>query len=543
MRANTHSLARLARALPVCLAACAAQPPVPGPKTAQPLAPAATTSATCPAPPTPLRIRVTLAPEAASRPLSGRVLVFMTDAKNDAAVLGFDLVNPRATWIAADEARALAPGASFELDPDRLSFPEPFSHAKPGAYRVMALLDANHSAPRVDLDAGDVRSAVVTATFDGAPSGRIELRLDRVVPSPPAFVDTDSVHAVSVASPLLSAFYGRPTDMLATVVLPPANAGAAAKRKATLPTAYVIAGFGATEAHMRARGQEIAAAMQRGTLPELAFVLLTGALPTGHHVFADSVNDGPWGRALVEELIPTLETRFALAPRASARFLNGHSSGGWSSLWLQINHPDFFGGTWSTSPDPVDFRSFVTFDATPGSTDNVFRTSAGTPRNLLRIGDHEAMSFEDFAKLEAVQGDYGSALATFEWVFSPRGDDGRPLRLFDRATGAQDPSVQRAWERWDIRKVLESHWKTLAPKLRGKLHLVCGAIDNVHLEVAVSRLCEWLKEHGSDATCEIVPGKGHFDLYSSTPAGYTAKDGLFARVTGEMRRAFDAAKR
>ncbi len=38
---------------------------------------------------------------------------------------------------------------------------------------------------------------------------------------------------------------------------------------------------------------------------------------------------------------------------------SGHSSGGWSSLWLQIEHPEVFGGVWSLAPDPVDFRDFV----------------------------------------------------------------------------------------------------------------------------------------------------------------------------------------
>jgi hypothetical protein len=238
-------------------------------------------------------------------------------------------------------------------------------------------------------------------------------------------------------------------------VLPPRLAK---DRKQTFPTAYFIFGFGAREENATKLGAWIASAIENGALPDLVYVLLTGAITTGHHGFADSVNDGPWGRALVEELIPSLEKRFPLVPRASARFLTGHSSGGWSTLWLQITHPEFFGGTWSTSPDPVDFHAFMTFDATPGSTDNVFRTKSGAPRSLYRIGQRDVMSFEDFAKVEAVQGEYGSAIGTSEWVFSPKGDDGRPLKLFDRVTGEQSPDVQRGWERWDIRKVLEANW-------------------------------------------------------------------------------------
>jgi len=477
-------------------------------------------------------VRVTLAPEIAKRPASGRLVFFMTDAKEPRETLRFDLLHPHATWMAADDVRSLAPGAAFELDPDRTAFPHPLSTAKPGTYQAMALLDGDHDFARVGANAGDLRSAVTTVEIG---RGAIELRLDRVVPAEPEPTETASLKIARVPSALLSAFYARPIEIRATVVLPPA----AKDPKKKLPTAYAIAGFGASDAALAKRGATIAAGMESGAIPELAFVLLTGALPTGHHVFADSVNDGPWGRAFVEELVPALEKRYPLVARARARFLTGHSSGGWSSLWLAISHPDFFAGTWSTSPDPVDFRAYTTFDATPGSTDNVFRKADGTPRNLLRFGDKDILGYEDFAKIEAVQGEYGGVLETFEWVFSPKGDDGRPLSLFDRVTGEQNPIVQRAWEKWDIRKVLDANWATLGPKLEGKLHVYCGSIDTVHLERAVELLCKFLRDKGSDATCEIVPGKHHFDIYGEGPDAFTAKDGLFARITGEMRRAFD----
>ncbi len=523
------------------LASCGAPPPLrPQVPTASAIAPGpGPCLVPTPVPGKPFRVRVTLAPEIAKAPLSGRLIVFLSDAKEKRETLGFDFSNPRATWMAADEVRSLAPGATFELDPDRLAFPEPLSHAKPGAYRVMALLDVDHTFPRVGMDGGDVRSAAVDVSLDPSPNSAIDLRLDKVVDAPPPIAETESLKIARVPSALLSAFHGRPIEMRATVVLPPS---AAKDRKRTFPTAYVIAGFGASEENLARRGAQLASGMASGAIPELAFVLLTGALPTGHHVFADSVNDGPWSRALVEELIPTLEKRFPLVPRASARFLNGHSSGGWSTLWLQITHADVFAGTWSTSPDPVDFHAFTTFDATPGSTDNAFRTTTGAPRSFFRVGSRDIMTFEELAKIEAVHGEYGGALGTFEWVFSPKGDDGRPLKLFDRVSGEQDPNVQRAWEKWDIRKVLESKWTTLAPKLRGKLHLFCGSADNFHLEDAMQRLCAWLEQRGSDATCEIAMGKGHFDIYGTGPNAFAAKDGLFARIAGEMRRAFDGSR-
>src|SRR5262249_53282249 len=214
---------------------------------------------------------------------------------------------------------------------------------------------------------------------------------------------------------------------------------------------------------------------------------------TGHHMFADSAGNGPWGRALVEEFIPHLEKRFRLVARPEARFLTGHSSGGWSTLWLQITCPDFFGGTWSTAPDPVDFHHFIGIDVTPGSSENAYRTRDGKPRNLARIGGREILSIEEFAGQEAVKGEQGGQLDCFEWVWSPQGPDGRPLRLFDRETGELNPVVQRAWQQYDIRTILEKNWARLGPRLRGKVNIIGGGEDTFHPEAAVAPLCDFFR--------------------------------------------------
>ena len=72
----------------------------------------------------------------------------------------------------------------------------------------------------------------------------------------------------------------------------------------------------------------------------------------------DSANNGPYGRAIMTELIPYLEERFRILRQPYARLLTGGSTGGWESLALQVYHPEFFGGTWTLFPDPVDFRRY-----------------------------------------------------------------------------------------------------------------------------------------------------------------------------------------
>jgi hypothetical protein len=110
--------------------------------------------------------------------------------------------------------------------------------------------------------------------------------------------------------------------------------------------------------------------------------------------------------------------------------------------------------------------------------------------------------------MEEVMG-HGGQLASFEAVFSARGPDGRPQKLWDRTTGAIDAGVAKSWERYDIRLVLENNWKTLAPKLAGKLHVWTGGNDTFYLEGAVKLLKESLARLGSDAVVEIHPKRDH----------------------------------
>jgi hypothetical protein len=109
---------------------------------------------------------------------------------------------------------------------------------------------------------------------------------------------------------------------------------------------------------------------------------------------------------------------------------------------------------------------------------------------------------------------YGGQLHSFEAVFSPRGSDGRPVRVWDRKTGTIDTAAARAWEKYDLRRVLESRWSELGPKLAGKLHVFQGELDTFYLDGATRLLKESLAALQSDAVVEIVPGKTHFDLLS-----------------------------
>ena len=465
-----------------------------------------------------IRFKVNADASVAQKPLSGRLLIFMTNNPQPLDGIEPDFMNPEAVYITGTEISNLDAGKTIEINPDLLAFPRKFSEAPAGEYQIMALLDEDHSYTYGGAGAGDIYSSVVKAKM---PSAETVLTLSkqiapRVVPVP------DNVKIIEFESPMLSAFWGRPVKMQASVVLPP---GYGKQTTEKYPTVYMIHGYGGNHLSALRGVPDMMKAMSEGKRPEMIYVYLNANNSLGHHVFADSANNGPWGTALVKEFIPYLEKQFRMDAMPSGRFLNGHSSGGWSTLWVMITHPDFFGGTWSTSPDPVDFRSFTGPDLTKYPPQNAFMDASGKEYNLVRFGGKEIMTVRQYAQQERVLGYFGGQFASFDAVFSPKGADGQPMQLFDRETGRIDQFVAKSWEKYDISRLLRDNWTTLSPKLKGKLNIIVGTADTFHLDEAVRLLDAELKKLGSDARIEYLEGRDHFNLYQG---------GLADKIAAEM---------
>lgn len=452
-----------------------------------------------------------------SAPISGRILIFMTKSEKPLSMIQPDFLDPNAVFISGTEISNLQSGKTVEINADDNTFPAKFSSAPSGEYQMMALLDCDHSYTYDGAGAGDLLSDVKKVKMPV--DNEIELTLSKKIPDQKIDVPAGA-KIVEYESPLLSAFWGKPIKIQASVVVPPSYDQSKNK---TYPTVYVIHGFGGNHLKPLRGVADLRKAMSEGKRPEMIYVYLNANCPLGHHVFADSANNGPWGTALVNEFIPYLEKQYRMDARPSGRFLTGHSSGGWSTLWVMITHPDFFGGTWSTSPDPVDFHKFSGADFFKNS--NAFADDSGRDYPLIRADGREIMSLRQYSQQEPVLGYYGGQMSSFNAVFSPKGNDGQPMRLFNAETGQIDPLVLQSWEKYDIAKVLRDNWKTLAPKLKGKLHITVGTADTFHLNEAVELLQTELKSLGSDAKIDYVEGRNHFDLY---------KDGLGDRIAAEM---------
>ncbi len=466
-----------------------------------------------------------------SKPVSGRLLLFVAKPTGDASQVDINMMSPGSVYVAAKEVQNLSPGESVDIDADDIVFPGPLSKAEAGNYRMQAVLDLYHSYNYNSRAPGDLLSA--PASVDLPFSTPPTLTLSQVVPEPadPLAQRPDinsALRPLDFVSPVLTAFWGREIHMRGWVLLPP---GYESHPKDHYPTVYFTHGFGGSLQGLRARFAPVLYdRMKQGKMPEMIWVLLDESSPTGTHEFADSVNNGPWGTALTKEFIPRIESQYRMDARASGRFLQGHSSGGWATLWLQTHYPKIFGGTWSTSPDPSDFHFFSTIDLYAPHA-NFYRGPDGTPNPILRDHGQPRATMQQLAGLEAVLGDYGGQLASFEWVFSPRGLDGRPEPLFNRATGDIDPEVAAYWRRhYDIVEYLDTNWKTLGHDLHGKIHLVVGTDDTFYLDGAAHSLQSVLNQLHAEPHFTFLPGRSHFNVYWDGDDHWA----LFDKIAAEM---------
>ena len=470
-----------------------------------------------------------------NQPESGRLLLFAVDAKTAEAAAKehggdgkVDEVDtspffPTQTAVAAREVSWLRPGQAVEIDTDRMAFPAGWSQLPPGDYYVQAVLDVHHDYNYGGRNAGDIVSPVLKVHL---PTANIpSLSLDKTLPARDPWVLGQRASKamqtalpaaraqqrdIDFASPVLTAFWGRPIHMRGRVLLPP---GYDAQSKTTYPTVYYTQGFGGSNDRVTGALVTVYAAMTNGEMPPMIWVFLDESSPTGTTEFAESVNNGPWGTALTAELIPQLESQYRMDAKSSGRFLQGHSSGGWATLWLQTRYPKIFGGTWSTSPDPSDFHDFTGVDLYAPHA-NVYRRPDGTAYPLVRDHAKVMATFQQFAQLERVFGPYGGQMASFEWVFSPKGKDGRPEPMFNRDTGAVNPAVVAYWrDHYDIAYRLQRDWPQLKADLDGKIHLYVGTADTFYLDGAAHKLKAVLDGLGAKSDIRFLPDRTHFDLY------------------------------
>ncbi|MFM8643166.1 MAG: alpha/beta hydrolase [Phycisphaerales bacterium] len=492
-------------------------------------------------------IRITLPADRASLlgggPAAGRMLLLLCSDTQ---------VGPRARPLDAPFFRApqpmysvpverLVPGQAIELGADALSFPAPVAELD-GTFRVQAVFDRFTDEPGPDAP-GNLASLVQTVTFGRAATDDVRLELvDALEPEP--LPSAPNLRWFELRSELLSAALGRPVTMRAGVALPPRWDDPDHRRR-MFPAVYVVPGFGGRHTGADTFARMLSTPGSTPVVPQAAWIVLDPEGPLGHHGFVDSAANGPRARALVEEFIPALERQFRLVRRPEARIVTGHSSGGWSALWLQLTHPETFGACFASSPDPVDFSRFQTSDLYRDA--SLFTAADGRDRPSYRefvmdAVERTCMTVRQEASMERVLGPDRTSGQQWDawssWWSAVDPATRRPRPMFDAITGEIDRTViESQWSRHDLRRVVERDPDTYVPLLRERVRLLCGTRDGFFLERAVEGLRDAVDAlvKARAATARPFPaGPGYIELVPGQTHD-TMADVALMRWHGEMR--------
>jgi len=484
------------------------------------------------------QVEIVVDPALGAGPVTGRAFVIFSRDNSREPRLQAGSYGGSVPFFGVDVS-GLEAGSAAVIDAGILGFPlKSLADLPTGDYYVQGLLSVytqvtpkhgktiwlpwdQWEGRRWNRTPGSLVSAVQRVSWD---RGRSNLRLTLARRLPPVETppDTRWVRRVKIQSTLLTEWWGRPVYLGAVALLP---RGWEENPTTRYPAIYVQDHFNLnppfgfnpegkpeTPESRAARrrvterepGYEFAQAWMGDNFPRMVAITFQHPTPYYDDSYAvNSANNGPYGDAIIQELIPHLERTFRLIPRASARLLTGGSTGGWEALALQIYHPKFFGGVWSLYPDGVDFSRNQMIDNYADSNAFVPNTPAGqwivADRLLSRDAEGQpGLTVRQMAQLEETLGGRvrgGQQLQAYDAVYGPVGDDGYPKPLFDRKVGTIDKSVAGYWrdQGYDLNHYLEQNWRRIGPDLRGKLKVYVGDMDNFFLNLAVYRMEETAK--------------------------------------------------
>lgn len=373
-----------------------------------------------------------------------------------------------------------------------------------GYYRMIAILDTNISERR-KLATGNLftRKEEVVKVEKGRPTN-VNLVLNFAMEEQP-FKENDSTKMVKFLSPSLTSLKKKHTYILAGLFLPPSYHK---DKKRTYPVIFITPGWGGT--HYHAMYDKVRELYGVGLGEEKIYVFLNPETqtPYGLHAFVDSRVNGAWGTALVNEFIPYLVANYRVDKNPKLHFLTGQSSGGYGSLWLVLHFPDKFGGTWVTSPDPVDFSNFIGVNLYKDK--NLFFDNEGKERGFMKVNGQYQSTIKKIIQLERFEGD-GGQQQSFEAAFGVPDAHGRPIPLMDTRTGSINPAVVKAWKDYDMALYTVAHAKELK-KLAGPVYIYVGGNDNFSLNESADAYKAKIEKLGLNINVITDPEADHFSV-------------------------------
>ncbi|HTP36639.1 MAG TPA: alpha/beta hydrolase-fold protein [Candidatus Acidoferrales bacterium] len=481
----------------------------------------------------PQHFEVSFAPTAHDGPITGRVFVAISKKDSPPLLHQIGSWTGQAPFFGVD-VEQLAPGTPAAIDASVLGYPaKSLKDIPAGEYYVQALVNVYTRFARADghtiwahMDQwegqhfnnspGNLFSEVRRVRLDPGSNYIIKLEANQVIPPMQSPAATEWVKRVKIQSPMLSRFWGHPVYLGATVLLPK---GYTEHPNERYPVIYSQGHFGLNAPLGFAPGNDFYKAWTADDFPRMIAVTWQHPTPYFDDSYAvNSANNGPYGDALLKELVPYLEEHFRMVREPWARLLTGGSTGGWESLALQLYHPDFFGGTWTFFPDPIDFRRYqlVNIYEDPNAFETPGYEFMVPERPMMRTAEGQMVqTMRQMNQLEEVLGSHGRSTQQFEaWeaVYGPAGEDGYPKPLWDKRTGKIDRAVANYMRDhgYDLAEYTKRNWEKMGPQLKGKLHLYCGDMDNFYLNLAVYLFEDYMKTTGAGATFDYGrPMKGH----------------------------------
>ena len=355
---------------------------------------------------------------------------------------------------------------------------------------------------------GNLFGDPVRVKFDPKAGAPIRLVVNKSIPPIKVPADTELVKRLKIQSDILTKWWGQPMYLGATILLPKDYDKHPDVR---YPVNYIQDHFSLAAPGNFGRGGNFDRWWMEENTPRFIYVTLQHPSPYYDDSYGvNSENNGPYGDAIIKELVPAIEEKFRAIREPWARLLSGGSTGGWIAAAHQIFYPDFYGGTFASCPDSVDFSYHQVVDIYKDP--NAYFIDKGwmkleRPSERRPDGNVESM-MKDENWFELVVGDHsrsGGQWDIWEATYSPVGPDGYPKRLWNKTTGEIDHAVAEQWKKYDLAYILRTNWATLGPKVANKLNLYIGDMDSYYLNDAVEKLNEFLsKADNPKFTGEVV---------------------------------------
>jgi hypothetical protein len=489
-----------------------------------------------------LRVAVSYGPELGPGPFDGRLLLLVSTDESAEPRFQISDTSLRSQQVFGIDIEGWQAGQDAVFDAGVLGYPaESLAEVPAGTYIVQALLHKYETFRRADghvvklpMDRGEgqqwsrapgnLLSAPQKIRLDSGTDERVRITLDKAIPPIPDPPETQYIKHVRIRSERLSRFWGRDMYLGAHVLLPE---GYDAHPEARYPLVinhghfpYTFEGFRETPPEpdlkcerserfnldcynrtVQEQAHQFYKDWTGADFPRFLIVEIQHANPYYDDSYAvNSENLGPYGDAITYELIPFIERSFRALGGGWARFMYGGSTGGWEALAAQILYPDEYNGCYAACPDPIDFRAYTVVDIYQDRNAYWFE---GPWKRVPRPGHrnslgHLSATLRQLNQMELVLGTRSRSSGQWDvWqaVYSPVGPDGYPMPIWDKRSGDVDRAVARHWqENYDLSYILRRDWeKGLGAKLRGKLHLYVGDMDNYYLNNAVYLVEDFLE--------------------------------------------------